>query len=140
SRLRHRVAPVPDQAALGEDERPLARGELAQQPSDERLGMTEAIHARGIDPVDAQLDRVPHCRQRLAFILWSPAIGPAAAANGPGSESNPRDVHSAPAERSSEEFHIGSLRLNLRAIEGGAKSAESTAAPRSRERDAHKGV
>jgi hypothetical protein len=59
-RLLHWVARVPHQPALREHERPFVGRQLPQQTPDQLLGMAETVHRGGIDPGDAQLDRVTH--------------------------------------------------------------------------------
>ena len=96
---------VPDQAALGEDERTVGRGQLTKQPSHDLFRMPEAVHGRRVNPVDAHLDRVPHRGHGIGVILRSPAEGPAAAADGPRSEANPCDVQPAATERERRYCH-----------------------------------
>src|SRR5207245_2882752 len=45
-----------------------------------------------VDPVHAQVERVPHRGQRDGVVVRAPAEPPAATADGPRSESNPGDV------------------------------------------------
>src|SRR5213076_2664255 len=60
SRLRHRMALVPHEAAFGEHQWPLPGVQLAQQAAHDLFGMTEAVYRRRIDPVDAQLEGASH--------------------------------------------------------------------------------
>jgi hypothetical protein len=69
SRKRHAIGLVPDQAAFREDERTLGRRQLSEQPSHDLFGMPQAAHRGRVDPVDAQVERVPHRGQRDGVVL-----------------------------------------------------------------------
>ncbi len=101
----HAIALVPDEAALGENERVLGARQLAKQLSYDFLGMPEPVDRRGVDPVDTQFERMAHRGQRRRIVLRTPAIRPAAAADGPRAESDAGDVQSAVAERMSGQCH-----------------------------------
>ena len=87
------VGLVPDQATLGEDVRAVCLGHVPQRPPHDLLGVAEAVHGRGIHPVDPGLDRVPDRGYRVVVFLISPGEGPAPAANRPGPEAGPGDGH-----------------------------------------------
>ncbi len=111
ARLRHGIPLVPHQAPFGEHQRPLARGQGAEQSAHELLGVPEAVHRRGVDPIDPQLQRAPHRGERTGVVLRSPAERPASAADGPGSEAHGRDLESARAERTGGQRHARSSPL-----------------------------
>ena len=88
---RHPVLLVPDHAALGEDVRPLRRGNALERAPDDLFRVAQPVHRRGVDPVDPPLDGVPDRGDRLLVVLRAPAEGPAAAADGPRAEADGGD-------------------------------------------------
>ena len=97
----HTVVLVPHEPALGEYQGPFAERYVAEQSTDHLLRVSQPIDGGGIDPVYAQVQRVPHGGERGGIILWSPTIGPAAPAYGPGAEPYGRYPEPARAERAS---------------------------------------
>jgi len=91
ARRRHGIGRVPVEAALGEDERPLAGRQLAEQPAHDLLGMSETVHRRGVDPVHARLKRAVNRGNGIVIALLSPGELPAGAADGPGPKAHGRD-------------------------------------------------
>jgi len=103
-RLRHGVGFVPLQAALGEDIRPLRRGQLTHRPPHHHLGMAQAVDGRGIDPVHAEPDRVMDGGDRIGVVLWSPSEEPGPAGR-PRSEADGRDLETTPAQQPPGQAH-----------------------------------
>ena len=99
------VVGVPDEAALGEDHRPPAGGELPQRLPHHLLGVAEAVDAGRVDPVHARVDGVDDGLDRIRVVLRPPAEGPVAASDGPGSQADRRDLEIAGAEPSGLHRH-----------------------------------
>ncbi len=95
ARLRHGIAFIPNESALGEHKWPLGWWEFAEQPTDKFLGMTQAVDGRGVNPIDAEPHGMPHSRKRLVVVLRTPAVAPAASADGPSAKANGGDAYSA---------------------------------------------
>src|ERR1700722_9414952 len=87
-------------AALGENVRTLAGRNLFNRAPHHLFGVPKAIHRRGIDPVDSQLDAVPHSGDGIVIVLRPPAERPSSSANRPGSHTYRGDFHAALAKRS----------------------------------------
>src|SRR5207253_585186 len=81
---------VPDQAALRENVR--AALETLDRAAHDRLGVSEAVSGRGIDPVDAKIQPGADRGNRLLVVLRTPAEFPFASADRPRSDPDPRDV------------------------------------------------
>src|SRR5207253_6929763 len=77
---------VPDHAALGEDVRALAHP--FEGAGDHFLRMAQAIDGGGVDPVDAVVQRFADRRDGVTVVLAAPGELPAAAADGPGPETD----------------------------------------------------
>jgi hypothetical protein len=101
SRRGHRIVLIPDQSALGEDQRALAWRQFAQQPAYHLFGMAEPVHCGGVYPVHSALQCVTHGRKRSGVVLGSPAECPAATADRPGAKSGSRDHHAFAAKEES---------------------------------------
>src|ERR1700675_2488203 len=91
SRLCLRVVFIPDQPTLGENVWPTGRRERLQEAADNFLGVTQAVHGGGVDPIDAQLACMSNSRNGIVIVLRSPTVGPTAAAEGPRSKSGYSD-------------------------------------------------
>ena len=87
---------VPVALALGEDVRPVASA--LERPRHDFLGMAEAVHGGGVDPIDAAVERRVDGGDRLVVVLRSPGEGPAAAADRPRADADGRQLHVAVAE------------------------------------------
>jgi hypothetical protein len=79
---------VTDDAALGEDQRPLVSRQPAQRVADHRLGMAVAIDGGRVDPIDPEIDRMGDGRNRLGIVLRPPHVP----AHRPRPDPQPRDV------------------------------------------------
>ena len=128
------VGLVPDQAALGEHVGAVRLGQVAQRPRHDLLGVAEAVHGRGVHPVDPGLDRVPDGGDRVVVFLVSPGEGPASAADRPGAEAGPGDGHAGLPERNLASVtrscpHAGRAEVHLSNRPGGLMAA-SPASPR----------
>ena len=97
----------PDQAALGEDVRPAACGDVGECAADHLLGVAEAIGGGGVDPVDADVERAADGGDRIGVVLRAPAGGPFGAADRPRAEAEAGDGHVGKAERHGREFRRG---------------------------------
>src|SRR5207253_233346 len=80
---------VPDHAALGEDVRPVAHSFEGSRYN--LLRVSESIDGRGIDPVDAVVQRFPDRGHGVVVVLGAPGEFPTRAADGPRPETNRRD-------------------------------------------------
>src|ERR1700722_11354843 len=74
--------------------------------------MPETIQCSGIDPIDALVESGMNRRHGVAVILWTHASVPSPTADGPGADSDRRNVKIAIAELSG--FHAGPQRLIFR--------------------------
>src|SRR5271169_2350162 len=99
SRLRRRVAFIPDQATLGKNHGPLGCRQLSQQAANNFLGMTQAVYGGGIDPVDTMLQCMANGQDGLVIILRSPSVSPTTSAERPGSKTGLCDWDSTQAQR-----------------------------------------
>ena len=79
------------QRRLGEHVRPPVHA--FQRPPDDLLRAAEPVPGRGVDPVDAEVERPVDRRDGLLVVLRSPAEFPSAAADRPGAEADPGDLH-----------------------------------------------
>jgi hypothetical protein len=89
----HPVRLVPDEPALCEDVGSPALRHRFQSAANDFFRVAEAIDGGGIDPVDAQFNGMLDRPNRLLVILGTPAMGPAASAEGPGTEAHARYLH-----------------------------------------------
>src|SRR6202041_3454431 len=87
------VGVVPDVTALGEHVGTVGLGQVPQGPRYDLLGVTEAVHGRGVHPVDPGPGRGPDRGDRVVVLLVSPGEGPAAATDRPGAEPGPGNGH-----------------------------------------------
>ncbi len=99
------IVRVPDEAAFCEDQRTFRQRQIVQKFSDHLFGVAESIHRRGIDPVDAQFQRMPHRGNRFRVILRPPTKRPAASADRPRAKSNCGYIETAGAQRTSRQRH-----------------------------------
>ncbi len=83
---------VPAHGALGEDVR-APPFPFAESACHYFLGVADAVDGRGVDPVDAELERAVNCADRIIIVLRAPSEVPARAADGPGSVAYGRDLH-----------------------------------------------
>src|SRR4029077_6146538 len=86
--------------ALCEHVRPVRSAHASYHSAHHLLGVSEPVNRRGVDPVDATLERVPDRRDGFVIVLRSPSVGPAAPAGYPRAESDARDFHVGSAELS----------------------------------------
>jgi hypothetical protein len=70
---------LPAPAALGEDEHVLPDPERLDRTAYDLLGVPEPVDRRGVDPVDAELDRTADGGDGLAVVDPAPAEPPGAA-------------------------------------------------------------
>src|SRR6266550_8868364 len=82
---------IPSQPALREYIRPRSRP-ARKRLRDNFLRVTQTVDCRGVDPVDAQLERAVDCSDGIIVVLISPCELPSRAANRPGSKSHGSDV------------------------------------------------
>ncbi len=82
---------IPHQAALGEDVW-LVRSRL-ECACDDLLGMSQAIHGRGVNPVDAEFKRFMNRGDGIVIVLGSPGKLPVATADCPGTEPDGCEFH-----------------------------------------------
>src|SRR5882762_1227227 len=101
-----RVVLIPDQPTLGENAWPMGGRERLQEAAHNFLGVTQAVHGGGVDPIDAQLACVSNRRNGIVIVLRSPTVGPTTAAEGPRSKSGYSDWDSTQAERTLRQTHI----------------------------------
>ena len=87
----HLALLAPHLTALREHVRPLALP-LRQRPRDHLLRATQPVDGRGIDPVDAEIERGVDGSHRVVVLLAAPAELPVAATDGPGAEADGSDV------------------------------------------------
>src|SRR5258707_4352835 len=78
---------VPTQTALCENVGTGSRPR-PQRKSDDLLRVAHTINSRGIDPVNAEVERAVDRRDRLFVVLFTPAKFPTRAADGPSAEAN----------------------------------------------------
>src|SRR5882762_7648710 len=82
---------VPAQAAFSEHIWPRTPPTL-QRPGNHFFRVTQAIHRRGVDPVDAQLEGAVDRGDRIVVILISPCELPSRAATCPRSKTHGSDA------------------------------------------------
>src|SRR5713101_6745836 len=99
TRLCHGVRLIRNQSTFGENQRTLGGRQLAQQASDNFLGVAQSVDRGRINPIDTQLQCMPHGGNGCVVILRSPTVGPSAAAEGPSSKPDRGDCNPARAER-----------------------------------------
>jgi hypothetical protein len=86
---------VPDALAFCEDEKP---ARTALQCAAYFLGMAQAIHRGGLDPVQAGIQRGVYGRQGLVVVLRSPPESPASASYRSAADAHRRDLHVAASQ------------------------------------------
>src|SRR5262249_11518139 len=87
---------VPRRRALREHERPV--GHVPQGPLDHGLRVAETVGPRGVDPVDAVLERAVDRADRVRVVLRAQALDPVAAADRPRPEADRRELEARVAE------------------------------------------
>src|SRR5690606_19677422 len=87
----HVAIGIPFESALGEDVRPWP-APLIEGAPDDILRVPQAVHRRGIDPVDPVLQGTMYCAYGLVVILRAPPRYPAGSADSPRPETEARDV------------------------------------------------
>src|SRR5688572_5024841 len=100
-RLLHALLRVEHHSTLGEHVRALRGAELLERLADDDLGVAKAIDRRGVDPVDAELERVVNGADGFVVVLRTPAREPTATAGRPGAEAHLGQVHVGAAELTS---------------------------------------
>ena len=83
---------VRQQAALGEDERPVRGGDAGDGAAHDFLGMAHTVNRRRVYPAHTDRNGMPDSGDRGIVVLWTPAVRPAAAADGPGPETHGSDL------------------------------------------------
>jgi len=86
----HRTLFVPAAFALGGDQRPLTQA--TQGATHDLFAMAETVNGRGVDPVDAQVQRPVDRASGLLVVLRSPTVRPVPAAHGPGAQTDGRQL------------------------------------------------
>src|SRR5579859_4331993 len=96
---RHGVAVrrIRHQAAFREHIRTLALRNAGERFGDDLFGMAEAIDCGGVDPINAARHGMADGGNRVPVVLVAPAHGPIAA-DRPGAEAHPGNVHVGPPE------------------------------------------
>src|SRR2546426_403052 len=67
--------------------------EPGQRFGHDALRLAEAVRGCGVDPVDPKIQRAVNRRNGLLVVLGAPAELPTTAADGPGTEPHPGDLH-----------------------------------------------
>ncbi len=82
---------IPLQSALRENVRTRAAPFL-QRARDDVFGVAQAVDGRGVNPVDAHLQRAMNCGDGIGVVLRAPGKLPAAATKGPGTKADGRNL------------------------------------------------
>ena len=104
---------VPAAFALGGDDGP-ATFELLERPAHDVFAVAEPVDRRGVEPVDAEIQRFVDRADREGVVLRTPAEFPVAAAHRPGTEADRGEVEVRAAELA--ELHGAYLDSPLRAL------------------------
>ena len=82
---------------LGGDHHPVARrAEILQRAAQDLFAHAERIHVRGVEKIDAQLERAPD--ERAALFLFEHPLPPTLRAVSHGAEANPRNLQAGRTE------------------------------------------
>jgi hypothetical protein len=115
-RLLHGIFFVPHKAALGEDEWPVGGGQRAQESANNFFRMPEPVNCGGVNPVDAQIDRVAHGLDGSFVVLRAPSEGPTPAADGPRSKTYGCNFKSGRTKKTFVDLHNCSFMVTVAVI------------------------
>ena len=91
-----RAVGVPEPRALGEDVGLVRRG--FDRAAYHLFRVAQSVDGRGVDPVDAQIERAMNGGDGVVVVLRTPGVLPVAAADGPGAEADGSEMKIGVAE------------------------------------------